>query len=81
MAQTTRETRPGSTHQWAGTSPSHQEVCTNFLYGLIHQKADSRSKNYSLAACETETTATETRQNYVAEENISDGEQDKTPEE
>ena len=81
MAQTTRETRPGSTHQWAGTSPSHQEVCTNFLYSLNHQKADSRSKNYNRAACETETTTTETRQNDVAEENISDGEQDKTPEE
>ena len=81
MVLPTRGTTSSSTHQWAGTSHSHQEDCTNFLYGLIHQKADSRSKNYSLAACETETTATETRQNYVAEENISDGEQDKTPEE
>ena len=27
----TWETRPSSTHQWAGTSPSHQKACTSLL--------------------------------------------------
>ena len=31
MALPTRGTRPSSTHQWAGTSPSYQEVCTSLL--------------------------------------------------
>ena len=29
MALPTRRTRPSSIHQWAGTSPSHQEACTS----------------------------------------------------
>ena len=31
------------------TSPSHQEASTSHLDSLIHQKADSRSKNYDPA--------------------------------
>ena len=55
-----RQTRPSCTHQWGGTSPSHQEACTRLLDSLIHQGADSRSKkNYNPAACGKETTITE----------------------
>ena len=32
----------------SSTSPSHQEACISLLDSLIHQRADSRSKNYSL---------------------------------
>ena len=53
MALPTRGTRPSSTTQWAGTSTSDQEDCTSLLDSLIHQGADSRSKNYNPAACET----------------------------
>ena len=43
MALPTRGTRPNFTHQWAGTSPSYQKACTNFLDqphppGVRHQK-------------------------------------------
>ena len=56
----TRGTRPSSTYQWAGTSPSYQEACTSLLDSFIHQRADSRSKkNYHLAACGKETAITE----------------------
>ena len=42
------------------TSPSHQEACTSLLDSLIHERADSRSKNnYNPAACGTKTTFTE----------------------
>ena len=43
MALPTRGKRPSSTHQWAGTSPSHQEACTNPWTNLTHQGADTRS--------------------------------------
>ena len=59
MTLPTRGTRPSYTHQWAGTSPSHQEACTSLLDSLIHEGADNRSKkNYNLAACRMETTIT-----------------------
>ena len=59
-ALTTRGTRPSSTHQRAGTSPSHQEDCTSPWTNLTHQGADTRSKrNYDSAACRKETTNTE----------------------
>ena len=60
---TIRGTRLSSIHQWAGTSPSHQEACTSLLESLIHQEADSRSKkNYNPADCGSE----------IAEEYVSD---------
>ena len=47
----TRRTRPSSTHQWAGTSPSHHKACTGPWTNLTHQGADTRSKkNYKPAA-------------------------------
>ena len=52
------------------TSPSHQETCTSFLDSLIHQTADSRSKNYNPAACGTKTTFTE-RKDEINEEEIA----------
>ena len=59
-ALSTRGTKPSSTHQWAGTSPTHQEACTSPWTKLTHQGADTRSKrNYSPAVCRTETTNTE----------------------
>ena len=55
MALPTRGTRPNSTHQWAGTSLSHQKACTSLLDSLIDQRADSRSKkNYNPGACRME---------------------------
>ena len=33
----TRGTRPSSTHQWAGTSSSHQEACTRPWTNLTHK--------------------------------------------
>ena len=60
MALPTRGTRPSSTHQWAGTSPSQQEDSTSLLNSLTHQGAESRSKkNYNPAPCGMETTITE----------------------
>ena len=58
----TRGTRPSSTHQWSGTSPSHQEACTSLRTNLTHQREDTRSKrNYSPAACKTEMTSTKSK--------------------
>ena len=39
-----REKRLSSTHQDAGTSPSHQEVYTSPWTNLTHQKIDNRSE-------------------------------------
>ena len=59
MTLPTRGTRPSSIHQWAGTSPSHQEACTSLWPDLTHQKSDIRSKRkYIPAACRKETTNT-----------------------
>ena len=56
----TRGTWTSSTHQWAGTRPSHQQAWASLLDSLTHQREDSRSKkNYNPAACRTETTITE----------------------
>ena len=38
--------------------PTDQETYTSLLDSLIHQRADSRSKNYNPAACGTKTTFT-----------------------
>ena len=38
----TRRTRSTSTHQWAGTRPSHEETCTRLLGSIIHQRTDSK---------------------------------------
>ena len=55
----TRGTRPSSTHQREGTSPSHQEACKNPMTNLTQQGADTKSKrNYNPAACGKETTNT-----------------------
>ena len=51
MAMLTRRTRLISTHQWAGTSPSHQQSCRSQWTNLNHQEADTRTKkNYNPAA-------------------------------
>jgi len=50
MALPTRGTKPNSTHQWAGTNPSHQEACTSPWTNLTHQGTDTRTKNCSLAS-------------------------------
>ena len=60
MALTTRGKRHSSSHQWAGISPSHQEVCTRPWTNLTHQGADTRNeRNYTSAAWGTETKNTE----------------------
>ena len=47
-----RGKRLSSTHQSAGTSPSHQEAYTSPWSNLTHQGADNRSKrNYDPTAC------------------------------
>ena len=52
-----RGKRFSSTHQRAGTSPSHQEAYTGTWTNLTHQGADNKSKrNYDLATCGKETT-------------------------
>ena len=66
----TRGTRSSSSHQWAGTSPSHQEACTSVLDYPVHQRADTKSKrNYNPAACGT---ANIERQIETAEEYVPD---------
>ena len=60
MALPITGTRPSSTHQRAGTSPSYEEAYTSPWTNLTHQGAETRSKrNYDLAACRKETTNTE----------------------
>ena len=77
MALPTWGKRPTSTHQQAGTSPSNHEACTNLLDGLIHQRAESRSKmSYNPTASGVETAVTESQKNgmagaYVPEEGTS----------
>ena len=53
----TKGTRPSSSHHWAGTSPSHKDICTSPWTNLTNQEADTRSKrNYDPAACGMEIT-------------------------
>ena len=60
MALPTRGTRPRSTHQWASTTPSHQEPCASLRINPTHQRIDTRSKrSYNLPARRKETTNTE----------------------
>ena len=62
VALSTRGTRPSSTHQWAGRSPSHQEACTRPRTNLTHQRAETRRKrSYDPPASGKETTNTETK--------------------
>ena len=42
-----RGARPSSTHQWVGSSTSHQGAYKSLLDNFIHQEADWRSKNYN----------------------------------
>ena len=56
IALPTWETRPSSTHQWAGTSPSHQEAWTSPWISL-NKRASTRSKGYhNPSACGMENT-------------------------
>ena len=75
VALSTRGTRPSSTHQWAGSSPSHQEACTRPWTNLTHQRADTRRKrSYEPPASGKETTNTETKINETTEKYIPDEE-------
>ena len=44
-------TRPSSTHQWVGSSASHQGAYTSLLDNFIHQEAGCRSKKNYNQAC------------------------------
>ena len=61
MVLPTKGTRPSSTHQGAGTSPSHQEACTPGPTNLTYQEAEDTwsKRNYDPAAWGKETTNTE----------------------
>ena len=77
-----RGTRPSSTKQRAGTSPSHQEPCTSTWSKLTHQRADARSKrNCNPVACGKETTNTVKRQNEMTKNMLQKKDQDKNPQE
>ena len=54
-------TRPSSTHQWAGTSATSQEVCTSLRINMIQPRAYTRSKRsyYNPLVCRKERTDTE----------------------
>ena len=73
-ARPTRGSRLSSTHQWAGTSPSHQEVCAS----LAHQGADTSSKKTRIQQPVELSPETQTfRQNEMAEDYVAK-EQEKT---
>lgn len=61
VALSTRGTGPSSNHQWAGSSPSHQEACTRPRTNLTHQRADTRRKRSYEPPASGKTTNTETK--------------------
>ena len=82
MALPTRGTRPSSTHQWAGTSPSHQEACTSLRTNLTHQRAQTRSKrSYDPTATESRAQTQKDRQNERAEKYALEEGTSKNPQE
>ena len=66
----TRGTKPSSTHQWAGTRPSHQEACTNLLASAIRgQTAEARTT--TLQPVEVKPQSQKVRQNEMVEEYVT----------
>ena len=69
----TRGTRHSSTHQWAGTSPSHQEACTSLQNILTHWGQTPEAKGTTtLQPREWKLQSQKVRQNEMAKEYVSD---------